>query len=173
MVLLGEVVWKFALEAWKAEDFEQKRALGHEARGLMRRAVELEPNNARARMRFGNVLQGLGDKREAEREYRAALELWPNDSAPHWLLGGFLSSTDQDHAQAGQLLKRAVELDPDDSTAHFYLGKHYLGKHYLRLKRKFKARQELQTSARLGNAGAQRLLEKLGLSAPHDAEALT
>jgi Flp pilus assembly protein TadD len=86
-----------------------------------RKAVELNPEDARAHNNLGAALVETGKPEEALREYRRSLELNDQSSQAHNNLGSIL-------AQEGKLdealeqFERAVELNPDNGRAQSNLG---------------------------------------------------
>lgn len=91
----------------------------------------LEDNSARESNRASiqeHLLKGNQLKRnkryaEAEKEYRAALQLEPQNSALHLCLGNILAGEGlNNYAEAISQLQEAVRLDPGDADAHRLLG---------------------------------------------------
>ena len=86
-----------------------------------RKAVELNPEDARAHNNLGAALVETGKPEEALTEYRKSLELNDQSSQAHNNLGSIL-------AQQGKLdgalqqFERAVELNPDNGRAQSNLG---------------------------------------------------
>lgn len=71
-----------------------------DARPLLTRAAELDPNNAAVRLNYGLALRGVGDLDAAESEYRRAWELDPNEPAPLFNLGVLLGDYRKDYGAA-------------------------------------------------------------------------
>jgi adenylate cyclase len=82
------------------------------ARGLLDRALELEPESPEAHATLANlILQSERDWPRAEREFRHALELNPSDAnAQNWY--GVLLAVVQRFAEAKERFGGAVALDP-------------------------------------------------------------
>ena len=86
-----------------------------------KKAVELNPEDARAHNNLGTALMETGKPEEALMEYRRSLELNDQSSQAHNNLGSIL-------AQQGKLdealeqFERAVELNPDNGRAQSNLG---------------------------------------------------
>jgi len=91
-----------------------------EAEEQFRQSVEVEPNMTG----YGNL--GLihwhrGDVKLAEREWREALRLAPNDSSILNYLG-LLCTKQGRYTEAVSFLRKAVKLKPDDPLVHLHLG---------------------------------------------------
>ncbi|MEK6325194.1 MAG: protein kinase [Acidobacteriota bacterium] len=89
-----------------------------QAKAAAIRALEIDPTLAEAHTAFANSLADLDwNWVEAEREFKRALELNPNDSGTHWRYGMYylmpLGRTDEAIAE----IKRGLELEPLDLTA--------------------------------------------------------
>src|SRR6185369_17905969 len=77
-----------------------------------RRAVELDPTSSEVHSTLGKGLEWLEwDFAGAEREYRRALELNPDDATAHHRYGVFLIESGQTD-EGFKELHRALELDP-------------------------------------------------------------
>ncbi len=87
-----------------------------EAESTFHRSIVLDPTNASARVRLGNLLSDSGRPREAEAAYRLALRLDPGSLSGHYNLGLLLEQTGRP-AEAETLLRRAVRLGPGDADA--------------------------------------------------------
>jgi tetratricopeptide (TPR) repeat protein len=111
--------------------FSQGRT--REARGELR--VTLEALAARAReattdrekhalaqeyVKIGVVEEGMGDKNEAERLFRVALEVSPDDALAHFHLGDALASRGR-FADAVPHLRAAAEAEPRSADYHYFL----------------------------------------------------
>jgi tetratricopeptide (TPR) repeat protein len=81
------------------------------AREMYRQQIEAEPNRSDARVRYGNVLQFLGEREEAARQYRAAIEADPAMVEGHLNLGK-LALEDGDLQEAHEMFERVLELAP-------------------------------------------------------------
>lgn len=80
------------------------------------RAIELNPNHARARYFFGDFLLSMQRPDDALRQLRLGLELDPLNPFAHTMLGwGLLAS--RDHGEALETLQSAVASDSDNSLA--------------------------------------------------------
>jgi eukaryotic-like serine/threonine-protein kinase len=90
-----------------------------------RRAVELDPNSSEVHSTLGKGLEWLDwDLAGAEREYKRALELNPDDATAHHRYGVFLvvsGRTDEGFKE----LNRALELDPASLPVNADLGGYY------------------------------------------------
>jgi Tfp pilus assembly protein PilF len=67
------------------------------------------------------ILRRNGSLGEAERRYRQALRLHPDNGTVLLLLGMLLAAQDR-WKESGQVLRRAVNADPRDPDAHYNLG---------------------------------------------------
>ena len=85
-----------------------------EAESTFRRSILLDPTNASARVRLGNLLSDRGREREAEASYRLALRLDPGSLSGHYNLGLLLAQAGR-AAEAERSLRRAAELAPGDA----------------------------------------------------------
>ncbi len=89
--------------------------------GELRRALEIRPDYARARVNLGVALASRGEVEAAIGHFEQALELEPDDLEAHTNLALALQSRGEVEAAAGHL-RRALELDPDHLPAHESLG---------------------------------------------------
>jgi TolB-like protein/DNA-binding winged helix-turn-helix (wHTH) protein/lipoprotein NlpI len=85
------------------------------------RAIELDPNNARAHHAYAVYLSSLRRFDEARAEMQRALELDPLAPLANANLGAIYWSS-HDFEQAIQQMKRALEIDPNYADAHEGLG---------------------------------------------------
>src|SRR5262249_34026236 len=100
--------------------WEAKRQVD-EAIACYRKAIELDPNLARAHTNLGKALQARHRLDEAIACFRRAIELDPKDALLHSNLGSVLHARDQlDEAIA--CFRRAIELDPNFAEAYCNLG---------------------------------------------------
>src|SRR6185436_2556909 len=76
-------------------------------------ALHLEPTNVSALYDFGSALEAGGQRDEAIRKYRQALEVRPDAAAVHNNLGVALRKVSGFGQEGLGHLRRAVELDPD------------------------------------------------------------
>jgi tetratricopeptide (TPR) repeat protein len=96
-----------------------------EAVRAFRRALEIEPRLALARVNLSIALYYARNLAEAEREARAAAEQAPHIPQPFYILGLIARAQNQTDA-ALAAFKRVRELDPDDVTTEVQLGQLYL-----------------------------------------------
>ena len=86
-------------------------------------AREAHPASIQQRLLTGTELKRNKRFTEAEKEYRAALQLEPQNSALHLCLGNILAVEGlNNYAEAISQLQEAVRLDPGDADAHRLLG---------------------------------------------------
>src|ERR1700738_2097579 len=85
------------------------------ARPAAQRALAIDDTLAEAHAVLAGAEQTLWEWDAAEREFRHALELEPNNGAVHQWYGLFLSSLGR-HEQAHAQFRRALELDPLNLT---------------------------------------------------------
>lgn len=79
----------------------------------VRKALEFDPNLARAHVLLANTLQEEWRWNEAETEYKRALELSPNDARAHAAYALWLSCEGRTD-EAVDWVRRARELDPEE-----------------------------------------------------------
>jgi DNA-binding winged helix-turn-helix (wHTH) protein/TolB-like protein/Tfp pilus assembly protein PilF len=102
---------------WNWTDSEQE----------FRRAIELDPNLASARLGYAHLLSNLGRSEEAIEQGRKAVELDPLSPLSNTIVAGLAMNAG--HAdESRQLLDRALHLDPDFWIAHLALGMAALGR---------------------------------------------
>ena len=93
----------------------------------VRRAIELNPNNAQFHLAYGNLLSDLGRFNEATSEYKRAQELDPTSAVINASLAyHFLHARAYD--QAIEASRKALELDPENGWPLGALGHAYLYK---------------------------------------------
>ncbi len=88
---------------------------------LFRRALELDPNFARAHHGLANLLVDLRRYEEAEREYRGAIACDPPDVSCHFELARLLYLYLARKDEAEIEYRRALAYKPDDALAHHQL----------------------------------------------------
>ncbi len=109
----------------KLADFEMRYA---DAVAEFEKAIALDPDSARLHVELAGTLVKAGRVDQAIEQCQRAIELDPELSDPHFLLGQiYKSSLDTDAAdgkieKAIKEFKRAVELDQSNQEALFYLG---------------------------------------------------
>ena len=124
-----------------------------EATGLLRRAVNYNPNDGWSRAYLADALSRLRKLKAADEQYRRLLELWPNEAMPNWLYGSFLASNRKDSLTAERYLRKAVEIESRNQWANYNLGKHLLY-----WDRPGEAKRFLTNAARMGHSKARELL---------------
>jgi len=128
-----------------------------EAAELVRRAVDLRPQDAALQLNLGNALKALGQIDEAIDQFRNALTLAPSFPMAHYNLGNAYTAAGR-HEDAADAFRRSLRLQPDDASSHNNLGNalHALGRHEEAIA-SFRRTLEL----RPGHAGA---LNNMGMS---------
>jgi len=128
-----------------------------EAAALVRRAVNLRPEDAALQLNLGNALKALGQIDDAIEQFRNALTLAPSFPMAHYNLGNAYASVGR-HEDAADAFEKSLRLQPDDASSHNNLGNalHALGRHTEAIA-SFQRALEL----RPGHAGA---LNNLGMS---------
>src|SRR5215204_1839428 len=101
------------------EQFKHK-----EAADAFRRALQLEPTLALARINLGIALFNLPDLPAAQKELQAAIAAAPSAPQPHYLLG--LAAKTQNRAEeAIASFQKVVRIDPNDVGANVNIGQLY------------------------------------------------
>ncbi|WP_094779777.1 tetratricopeptide repeat protein [Paraburkholderia ribeironis] len=128
-----------------------------EAAELVRRAVNLRPEDAALQLNLGNALKALGQIDDAIEQFRNALTLAPSFPMAHYNLGNAYASVGR-HEDAADAFEKSLRLQPDDASSHNNLGNalHALGRHTQAIA-SFQRALEL----RPGHAGA---LNNMGMS---------
>ncbi|CAH2787477.1 MAG: TPR repeat [uncultured Paraburkholderia sp.] len=128
-----------------------------EAADLVRRAVNLRPEDAALQLNLGNALKALGRIDDAIEQFRNALTLAPSFPMAHYNLGNAYASIGR-HEDAADAFERSLRLQPNDASSHNNLGnaQHALGRHTEAIA-SFRRALEL----RPGHAGA---LNNMGMS---------
>ncbi|HZZ09840.1 MAG TPA: tetratricopeptide repeat protein [Paraburkholderia sp.] len=128
-----------------------------EAAELVRRAVNLRPEDAGLQLNLGNALKALGQIDNAIEQFRNALTLAPTFPMAHYNLGNAYAAAGR-HEDAADAFAKSLRLQPDDASSHNNLGNalHALGRHAEAIDSFRKA-----LALRPGHAGA---LNNLGMS---------
>ncbi len=99
-----------------------------EARACFEQAIKTSPQHARLRHNYANLLATLQEWDPAIEQFRAALNLRPDDVRS--LLGAGATLLDARRSKAAlQLLEKAVQLNGDNADARFNLGNAYVATH--------------------------------------------
>ncbi|WP_322053567.1 tetratricopeptide repeat protein [Paraburkholderia bannensis] len=101
-----------------------------EAADLVRRAVDLRPDDAALQLNLGNALKAMGELDNAIERFRNALTLAPTFALAHYNLGNAYAAIGR-HEDAMYAFEHAVRLQPGDASSHNNLGNalHALGRH--------------------------------------------
>jgi tetratricopeptide (TPR) repeat protein len=110
----GEAWLGFALSLWRAGD-------RFAALGAARRAVEVVPDSAEARVLFGDILRDVGDLSGARSALEIARTLDPSNAQTLRLLAGVYRRS-QRPSEALTLAKEALERDPSSIDSLVCLG---------------------------------------------------
>lgn len=101
------------------EQFKHK-----EAADAFKRALQLEPGLALARINLGIALFNLPDLPAAQREMQAAIAIAPSAPQPHYLLG-LAAKTQNKPEEAIASFKKVLQIDSNDVGANVNLGQLY------------------------------------------------
>jgi tetratricopeptide (TPR) repeat protein len=116
------------------------------AEEIFRRILEIEPENDRAHKKLGDCLHDLGRYNEAEREFKEAIRIKPDDVEYRCYLANLLVELGSErYEDAEKEFKKALELNPDDYLTHNDFGVllHYWKKYK-------EAEKEFREGLRLG-----------------------
>lgn len=103
-----------AIEADRAGDYAKAEA-------LYRELIELRPDDADIRARFGDTLARQSKLQPAKEHYRAALEVSPQHAAAHYGLGNMLNF-EGDYDGAARHYRTAIETRPEHIPTLVNLG---------------------------------------------------
>jgi tetratricopeptide (TPR) repeat protein len=101
------------------EQFKHK-----EAADAFRRALQIDPNLALARINLGIALFNMPDLPAAQKELQAASALTPSAPQPHYLLG-LAAKTQNRPEEAIASFQKVLRTDPNDVGANVNLGQLY------------------------------------------------
>src|SRR5215471_16698052 len=101
------------------EQFKHK-----EAADSFRRALQLDPKLALARINLAIALFNIPDLPAAQREAQAAIAMAPNAPQPHYILGLIAKSQARMEDAVGPF-QQVLKLDPNDVGANVNLGQIY------------------------------------------------
>jgi protein O-GlcNAc transferase len=114
-------IWPHPPEAWLFvllfSVVHETGTRDHEARELLEKALEINPNCDEAYYNLAGLSSKEGDAGAARRYLEKAIEVTPDYALAHRQLG-ILFLNQGDLESAGHYLKRAVELDPTSADAH-------------------------------------------------------
>ena len=102
------------LEQFKAKD----------AAAAFRRALQLDPGLALARINLGIALFNMPDLPAAQKELQAAIAAAPSAPQPHYVLG-LAAKSQNKAAEAIASFQKVLQLDPNDVGANVNLGQLY------------------------------------------------
>lgn len=119
----------------------------------IRRAIELDPADARAYIYLGNILWRQFEYETAEEAFQTAISLWPESSIPYWCLAIFYDYEKRPKL-AGRLYRQALEINPDDTVALLRYGRFLRSQHRsVKAKRIFQRLLSLEPDHEQANAG--------------------
>ena len=98
----------------------RRRQRWRDATACYRRALELDPNHARALVNLGSCLEQDGHLAAAKELYDRAAKVDPELALAPLNLG-IVHAVEGDRARARQALRNAIALDPMLGTAHYHL----------------------------------------------------
>jgi tetratricopeptide (TPR) repeat protein len=107
---------------------ESNASIFSAARADLQRAISLNPRMYQAHYLLGNVLAKTGDANGAIAEYRAAIDLAPEQPRTYYQLAPVLRNK-QDDAGEQRALEQALAADNDYAPAHCELGRILLTDH--------------------------------------------
>ena len=90
----------------------------------LRRAIALDPSDARLHCHLGILLMRRNESREAQSSFRKSIQLTPDYALPHYELGKLLVSERQ-LQPAAQELEQAILHDPSLVAAYYQLSRVY------------------------------------------------
>ncbi len=109
-------------DAWYERACDLEDDARDDAVAAYRRALEIDPSHAAARINLGRLLHASGDVAGAQAEYLRAVAAAPLDPIAWFNLGVALEDGDQP-ASALAAYDRALEIDPDLLDAHDNAGR--------------------------------------------------
>lgn len=102
-----------------------------EAKKLLLKSIEVDPNNVKGYYQLGRIYTKLKDYPKAIASYKKATELNPNMEEAFFNLGYIYYAINKDYPQAYKMYQRAVELSPsflDEALFNLALVQNKLGK---------------------------------------------
>jgi tetratricopeptide (TPR) repeat protein len=115
---------ELSADRWFALGRDLEAAAPDDARDAYRRALELEPSHANARLNLGRLLQESGRVAEAEAHYRAVIEREGTTATGWFNLGTALEDLGRT-AEAIAAYREAIAADARFADAHFNLARLY------------------------------------------------
>jgi Flp pilus assembly protein TadD len=91
-----------------------------DARQILEKSVERDPQNARAWYNLALLARATGDSASVRDDFQKVAAIDPHDAGTQYFLG-YLATQDQKYEQAVADFQRAIELDPLDLSAEFGL----------------------------------------------------
>jgi tetratricopeptide (TPR) repeat protein len=85
-----------------------------------KKALQVDPSDARAESKLGDIAMQRSDMQAASQHYRRALQIQPDDPEANKGLG-IVYQQSQSYEDALVYLNRSIQLDPTDSIAYYHL----------------------------------------------------
>jgi tetratricopeptide (TPR) repeat protein len=92
-----------------------------EAEFHLKRSLELDDSDGLANVYLGNLLWVKQEINLAEQSFMKAIEVWPDNSLPHWCLAIFYEYQGRQQ-EADFFYEAALQLNPNDLEANFRFG---------------------------------------------------
>lgn len=121
-----------------------KTGVNPEGENHVRKAIQLDPDDAWAHIYLGSYLWRCADIDAAIAEFQIAEELQPGWTAPLWSLGNIYENAYKDFDVAQSFFERALRIDPDDALTLRNLGRLLKKRGQLDLAREYLNRAVLQ-----------------------------
>ncbi|MBW7858665.1 MAG: tetratricopeptide repeat protein, partial [Leptonema sp. (in: Bacteria)] len=104
----------------KGEDHFFEKRFGTALQWL-KKAIEINPDNATAHAYIGDILLTLGEYNDALKHYRVAAELMSNPSLEYFRMGQ-IYYLQNDRLDSEKFFEKALVSNPELAEAHFYIG---------------------------------------------------
>lgn len=121
---------------------------------LLVKAIKLDPQYLESRIILALTLKLQRKTKEAEQQFRQAMQQPTADSRLYWVFGHFLANDIGDAVEAEACFRKALEMAPQSGVACYYYGRFLLDQG-----RQAEAEEMLRQSWRLGFEKSQRYLQ--------------
>jgi tetratricopeptide (TPR) repeat protein len=128
-----------------------------EARRVLEKSVDLDPDYGWSRIYLANILWRLGENQLAQEQFGASIRIWPDSEFAHLCFAQFLSATTDDRVRIKRHFQMAIKCDPNYAGALYHFGGTLLN-----WNRRKDGERYLRRAAKLGHKQAMKLLEGLG-----------